>query len=161
VIAEEDGALIKTIGDAIMAVFRRPVSALRAILDAQQRLVFPPDDAPPLYLKAGMHHGHCIAVTMNDRLDYFGSVVNIAARLERLSSGEDVVISDAIRYDPEVAELLAAPASHLVVNRFEAQLKGFDEEQFLLWRVACSSAGASQSDASASRGSATRAGKQY
>jgi len=34
-IAGEDGALIKTIGDAVMAVFRRPVSALRAILNAQ------------------------------------------------------------------------------------------------------------------------------
>jgi class 3 adenylate cyclase len=135
-IAEEDGALIKTIGDAVMAAFRRPISALRAILGAQQRLAFPPDDAPPLYLKAGMHYGPCIAVTMNDRLDYFGSVVNMAARLERFSSGKDVVVSDAIRYDPEVAELLAASDNQLVVEQFEARLKGFDEEQFHLWRVA-------------------------
>jgi class 3 adenylate cyclase len=139
-ITEEDGALIKTIGDAIMAVFRRPVSALRAILNAQQRLAFPPDGAAPFYLKAGMHHGPCIAVTLNDRLDYFGSVVNLAARLERSSSGKDVVISDAIRHDPEVAELLSAPDSQLVVERFEARLKGFDEDQFYLWRVTRSSA---------------------
>lgn len=84
-IVEENGAFVKTIGDAVMAAFRRPISALRAILNAQQRLASPPEDAPPLYLKAGMHHGPCIAVTMNDRLDYFGSVVNIAARLERLT----------------------------------------------------------------------------
>ena len=74
-----------------------------------------PNGAPPFYLKAGMHHGPCIAVTMNDRLDYFGSVVNMAARLERLTSGEDVVISDAIRHDPEVVELLSAPDSQLLV----------------------------------------------
>ncbi len=134
-IAEEDGALIKTIGDAVMAVFRRPISALRAILSAQQRLAFPPDGAPPLYLKAGMHHGPCIAVTMNDRLDYFGSVVNMAARLERLSSGKDVIISDAVRHDPEVEELLSAPENRLIPEPFEAQLKGFDEAQFHLWRV--------------------------
>ncbi len=142
-ITEEDGALIKTIGDATMAVFRRPISALRAILNAQQRLAFPPDGAPPFYLKAGMHHGPCIAVTLNDRLDYFGSVVNLAARLERSSSGKDVVISDAVRHDPEVAELLSAPDSQLVVEQFEARLKGFDEDQFYLWRVTRSSAGAS------------------
>lgn len=94
-----------------------------------------PNGAPPFYLKAGMHHGPCIAVTMNDRLDYFGSVVNMAARLERLSSGEDVVISEAIRHDPEVVELLSAPDSQLVVERFEAQLKGFEKEQFHLWRM--------------------------
>lgn len=134
-IAEEDGVLVKTIGDAVMAVFRRPVSALRAILDAQGRLASPPEGAPPFYLKAGMHHGPCIAVTMNDRLDYFGSVVNMAARLERLSSGKDVVLSGEIRRDPEVADLLSAPGSQLVVEPFEARLKGFDEEKFPLWRV--------------------------
>jgi class 3 adenylate cyclase len=132
-IAEEDGAIVKTIGDAVMAVFRRPVSALRAILGAQLRLA---SDESPLYLKAGMHHGPCIAVTMNDRLDYFGSVVNMAARLERLSSGEDVIISDEIRHDPEVAEFLSAPESQLVVEPFEARLRGFEEERFELWRVA-------------------------
>ena len=135
-IAREDGALVKTIGDAVMAVFRRPVSALRAILDAQRLLASPPDGASPLYLKAGMHYGPCIAVTMNDRLDYFGSVVNMAARLERLSSGTDVIISDAIRYDPEVVELLSAPGSQLAVEPFEAQLRGFDKERFHLWHVA-------------------------
>ena len=65
--------------------------------------------------------------TMNERLDYFGSVIKMAARLERLSSGKDVVVSDAIRQDPEVAELLSAPGSRLVAERFEAQLKGFDK----------------------------------
>jgi class 3 adenylate cyclase len=131
-IAEEDGALVKTIGDAVMAVFRRPVSALRAIAGAQRRLA---SGAPPFYLKAGMHHGPCIAVTMNDRLDYFGSVVNMAARLERLSSGEDIIISEVVRQDPEVAEFLAAPDNGLAGERFEAQLKGFDKERFHLWRV--------------------------
>jgi class 3 adenylate cyclase len=134
-ITREDGALVKTIGDAVMAVFRRPVSALRAILDAQRRLASPPAGAAPFYLKAGMHHGPCIAVTMNDRLDYFGSVVNMAARLERLSSGEDVIISDAVRHDPEVARLLSAPDNGLVAERFESQLRGFEEEWFYLWRV--------------------------
>jgi class 3 adenylate cyclase len=138
-IAEEDGALVKTIGDAVMAVFRRPASALRAILEAQRRLAAPSSGAPPFYLKAGMHHGPCIAVTMNDRLDYFGSVVNMAARLERLSSGENVIISDAVRHDPEVEELLSAPQHQLVPEPFEAQLKGFDGTQFHLWRVTRSS----------------------
>jgi adenylate cyclase len=141
VIAREDGTLVKTIGDAVMGVFRRPVCALRAILNAQQRLALPPAGVPPFHLKAGMHHGPCIAVTMNDRLDYFGSVVNMAAQLERLSSGEDVVISDTIRHDPEVAEFLSAPDNRLVVERFESRLRGFEEERFYLYRVEHSPAG--------------------
>ena len=135
VIAEEDGAMVKTIGDAVMAVFRQPAGALRAMLRAQQRLAAPPDGMDPLRLKAGLHMGPCIAVTLNDRLDYFGSTVNLAARLEGQSTGDDVVISSAIYSDPAVRELLSDPTHGLSATTFEIPLKGFDEEKFNLWRV--------------------------
>lgn len=130
----EGGAIVKTIGDAVMAAFRHPSAAVRAMLRAQAELAAPATGAAPLHLKVGMHYGPCIAVTMNDRLDYFGSTVNLASRLERFSSGTDLIISGAVRDDPEVAALLSAPGG-LAIERFEAQLKGFDEEQFPLWRV--------------------------
>lgn len=75
-----------------------PVSEMRvaaelseAIINAQAALASPPEGVCPLTLKAGLHAGPCIAVTLNGRLDYFGSNVNIAARLEPLSNGEDCV----------------------------------------------------------------------
>jgi class 3 adenylate cyclase len=132
-IAEHDGALVKTIGDAVMAVFRSPASALRAMVEVQQLLAMPRDGGLPLTLKAGLHSGPCIAVTLNDRLDYFGSTVNMAARLEGLSTGSDVIISRAIYDDAEVRELLCA--ENLSAEPFEMSLKGFDEERFELWRV--------------------------
>ncbi len=134
-IALEDGALVKTIGDAVMAVFRCPAGAVRAMLQAQENLSAPVSGMQPLSLKAGMHTGPCIAVTMNDRLDYFGSTVNMAARLEAQSTGDDVVISSAVYSDPEVRELLGDPDAGFTANRFEISLKGFDREQFELWRV--------------------------
>ncbi|HEU5236147.1 MAG TPA: adenylate/guanylate cyclase domain-containing protein [Pyrinomonadaceae bacterium] len=136
VIAEEQGAMVKTIGDAVMAVFRQPASALRAMLHAQQRLASPPDGMEPLQLKAGLHIGPCIAVTLNDRLDYFGSTVNLAARLEGQSTGDDVIISSAIYNDPAVRDFLNDPSHGLTATTFEIPLKGFDEEKFNLWRVA-------------------------
>jgi class 3 adenylate cyclase len=135
-IADEDGALVKTIGDAVMAVFRHPASALRAMLHAQQRLAAPQEGLRPLVLKAGLHSGPCIAVTLNDRLDYFGSTVNMAARLEAQSTGNDVVISNVVYADPVVRELLSDPSNGFAVTRFAIPLKGFDNEQFELWRVA-------------------------
>jgi adenylate cyclase len=135
-ISQEDGALVKTIGDAVMAVFRRPAGALRAFLSAQQTLASPARGGRPLLLKVGIHSGPCIAVTLNGRLDYFGCTVNMAARLEGLSSGGDVVISSAVRADPEVAEMIDGPEAELTATPFEVMLKGFDEEQFELWRVA-------------------------
>jgi class 3 adenylate cyclase/ligand-binding SRPBCC domain-containing protein len=134
-IAAEEGALVKTIGDAVMAVFRRPASALRAMLGAQKTLASPPEGMTPLALKAGLHTGPCIAVTLNDRLDYFGSTVNMAARLEGLSTGNDVVVSSTVHADPEVRDLLYGPGARLTAEPFEMRLKGFDEENFKLWRV--------------------------
>jgi class 3 adenylate cyclase/ribosome-associated toxin RatA of RatAB toxin-antitoxin module len=137
-IAEEDGALVKTIGDAVMAVFRRPVSALRAMLKAQQVLASPPEGVAPLILKAGIHMGPCIAVTLNDRLDYFGSTVNMAARLEGQSYGSDIIISNALYDDPEVRQLI--DAENYGATKFHIELKGFEQERFELWRIARSSA---------------------
>lgn len=136
VIAEEDGAMVKTIGDAVMAVFRQSASALKAMLRAQHRLANPPDGMQPLHLKAGLHTGPCIAVTLNDRLDYFGSTVNLAARLEGQSTGDDIVISRAVYSDPAVRQFLGESENSLIASRFEIPLKGFDEETFELWHVA-------------------------
>lgn len=135
VIAEEDGAIVKTIGDAVMAVFRRPISALRAILAAQEQLMAVGSGERPLRLKAAIHYGPCIAVALNDRLDYFGSTVNVASRLEKFASGNETVISHTVYADPEVQALMAQSAEHLVANCFEERLKGYDEQTFMLWRV--------------------------
>jgi class 3 adenylate cyclase len=133
VIAAEDGALVKTIGDAVMAVFREPVSALRAMLSAQLQLATPADGSAPLRLKAGIHSGPCIAVTLNERLDYFGSTVNLAARLEGLSTADDVIISRKLYDDPGVREFIET--EKLSATVFEMMLKGFEEERFELLRV--------------------------
>jgi class 3 adenylate cyclase len=133
VIAEHDGAIVKTIGDAVMAVFRCPANALVAMLDAQSALANPGEGAMPLQLKAGLHSGPCIAVTLNDRLDYFGSTVNMAARLEGLSSGSEVIISRTVFEDSKVIELLKSEMYEALP--FEMTLKGFEEEQAELWRV--------------------------
>ena len=132
-IAEHDGAVVKTIGDAVMAVFRSPVDGLLAMLEVQQALAVPGDGRLPLQLKAGLNAGPCIAVTLNDRLDYFGSTVNMAARLEGLSSGADVIISGSVYEDAKVQQLIEAESLSAV--EFDMSLKGFDDERFELWRV--------------------------
>ena len=122
-VAAEGGAVVKAMGDAIMAVFTRPAAAVRAGLAAQQAVA-----GRPLALKVGIHNGPCIAITQNSVLDYFGSTVNLAARLVSLSTGADVVVSSDVLADPEVVQL------DLRREPVEARLKGF-EESLELWRV--------------------------
>jgi class 3 adenylate cyclase len=108
----ERGVVVKTIGDSVMASFVAPASALRAALAMQRGLTafnrrntLTGDEA--LLLKLGLHAGPCIAVTMNGRVDYFGSAVNIASRVEGLATGGDVILTDAVRDDPDAAKVLA------------------------------------------------------
>lgn len=133
-IEAEGGSVVKTIGDAVMAVFRRPVSAVRAMLAAQAAMTLQPHNDHPLVLKVGIHYGPCISVTLNDRLDYFGSTVNIAARIQQLATGEDVVISDTVLHDPEVVDWIANNGASLVVDGFQANLKGI-AGHYDVWRV--------------------------
>jgi class 3 adenylate cyclase len=130
-----DGTVVKTIGDSIMGVFRNPASALRAMLRAQSMLSAPGVERP-FYLRVGIHYGPCVGVNLNDRLDYFGSTVNIAARLEALSTGEEIVISDQVRRDPEVITLLKAMGDKIILEPISAQLKGFEQETFDLFMIA-------------------------
>lgn len=132
-ISEHDGAVVKTIGDAVMAVFRSAVDGLGAMLEVQRLLAEPSDGSRPLQLKAGLNTGPCIAVTLNDRLDYFGSTVNMAARLEGLSSGSDVIISRSVFEDAKVQELI--DSEDFSAEPFDMLLKGFEDERFELWRV--------------------------
>ncbi|HKP83872.1 MAG TPA: adenylate/guanylate cyclase domain-containing protein [Pyrinomonadaceae bacterium] len=132
-VIEHDGAVVKTIGDAVMAVFRSAADALIAMLEVQRALAEPADGGRPLQLKAGLNTGPCIAVTLNDRLDYFGSTVNMAARLEGLSSGADVIISGSVYEDAKVRELIEAEGLSAV--EFDMLLKGFEDQRFELWRV--------------------------
>ncbi len=128
----EDGAVVKAMGDAIMAVFPRPLAAVQAARRAQRDLAASRNGSRPFRLKVGIHAGPCIAVTQNERLDYFGSTVNLAARLVDLSSGADMIVSSAITSDPEVADLLGTELSAAPI---EATLKGFEDERFEIWSV--------------------------
>ena len=58
-------------------------------------------------LKVGLHAGACLAVTLNDRLDYFGQTVNIAARVQALAGADEIVVTDDVLSLPGAAELVA------------------------------------------------------
>ena len=83
---DRHGAIVKTIGDAVMAVFDNPVEATSAALEMIDALnEFNHTISQELILKVGIHRGHSMAVTDNERIDYFGQSVNIAARVQGLA----------------------------------------------------------------------------
>jgi class 3 adenylate cyclase len=118
VVAERGGAVVKTIGDAVMASFPTPAPALEAAMVMNREV----GKVGDLELKIGLHAGPCIAVDLNERLDYFGQTVNIAARVQGIADSRQIVCTDPVRDAPGAAEVIAELNS--VGAREMAALKG-------------------------------------
>ncbi len=119
IVAAEGGAVVKTIGDAIMASFAEPPPAMRAAVEMNRGIS---RVSPDLALKIGIHSGPCIAVDLNDRLDYFGRTVNLAARVQGLAGMREIVCTEAFWRSPGV-EGACGESGHGSC-REEAVLKG-------------------------------------
>ncbi len=118
---EFDGTLVKTIGDAIMAVFETPDQALRSALRMQELMT----ERSSLGLRLGIHQGPCLAVTFNENLDYFGRTVNRAARMEGQAEPGEIVLSDQTYRDPDVLALIDELG--LEVRLAQVKVKGIDD----------------------------------
>jgi class 3 adenylate cyclase len=124
IVASEAGAVVKTIGDAVMATFPTPDRALAAALRMREAIRgFKDGD---LLLKIGIHEGPCLAVTLNDRLDYFGQTVNIAARVQGLADSHAIFASGSVVEHPEAARLLRS--ANLQPAARSAALRGIANE---------------------------------
>ncbi len=127
IIARNGGAIVKTIGDAVMACFVDPAHAVRAAMEIQSEA----DSLKGgLAIKLGLHFGPAIAVNANEVLDYFGQTVNIAARLQRESRGSDLVMAASTLEDESVSEALKDyPVTQ---ETFSANLRGVEPQMDLV-----------------------------
>jgi class 3 adenylate cyclase len=120
IVASEQGAVVKTIGDAVMATFPTPERAVVAALRMRDAMR---DD---LLLKIGIHEGPCLAVMLNERQDYFGQTVNIAARVQNLATSRAILASGTVVENPQTTRLLES--NHLKPLPYEAMLRGVGEK---------------------------------
>jgi class 3 adenylate cyclase len=128
IVAAEAGAIVKTIGDAVMATFHSPDRAVAAALrmrEAMQKLNGE-RGSDDLTLKIGIHEGPCLAVVLNDRQDFFGSTVNIASRVQGLADSRKIFATGPVVENALTSALLAehglAPAAR------QRQLRGIADE---------------------------------
>jgi class 3 adenylate cyclase len=125
-IEENEGVIIKTIGDAVMAAFCDDGAAIRAAVAMQKgfpsfRATRP--HAEGVFLKIGVYAGSCYAVTANGVLDYFGQTVNVAARLQAQANDAEIVMAE------ESASRARSLLSEMEIDPpFVAKLKGVDPE---------------------------------
>jgi len=108
IVAAQAGAVVKTIGDAVMATFPTPDRAVAAALDMRDamRRLNEQRGGEDLLLKIGIHEGPCLAVSLNDRQDYFGQTVNIAARVQNLAMSRAIFATESVVANPQSSRLL-------------------------------------------------------
>jgi len=94
-IEEEGGTVVKTIGDAVLAVFGAPEAAVRTAIKIQLRLDTYNEDRPEpeqIYTRVGVNFGSGIV----KEKDVFGDVVNVAARIVKACAPAQILLSHAI-----------------------------------------------------------------
>ncbi len=109
IVMAEAGAVVKTIGDSVMATFATPARAIAAAMRMREamRELNTRAGRDDLLLKIGLHEGPCIAVALNERQDYFGQTVNIAARVQGLADAKSIFATGSVVEDVQAAKLLA------------------------------------------------------
>ena len=128
VVAAEAGAVVKTIGDAVMATFPTPDRALAAALRMREEMtrINAERGNEDLLLKIGIHEGPCLAVTLNNSQDYFGQTVNMAARVQGLASTRAIIVTKPIVEDINSAKILESSGLQPTMQR--AALRGIADE---------------------------------
>lgn len=124
------GAIVKTMGDAIMATFSSPLDGMFAALEMMTRI----DDMNEEFkehgheigLKVGLNEGPALAVINDERLDYFGQSVNIAARVQSLASAGEIWVTEPILSSPGIQEELSLRGYDS--EKHEASLKGVGQK---------------------------------
>jgi class 3 adenylate cyclase len=101
IIAAEAGAVVRITGDGAMATFPTPDRAVAAALRIRDEM-----DRNNLLLKIGIHEGPCLAVTFDDRQDYFGQTVNIASRVQGLAASHRICATKPVVEYPGSSSIL-------------------------------------------------------
>ena len=128
IIASERGAVVKTIGDAVMATFETPDRAVAAALRMREAMsdLGARRQHQSLRLKMGIHEGSCLAVTLNHQQDYFGQTVNIASRVQGLADSRSIMVTESVVENAQAQRLLQA--NGLKPSRKRVALTGVEDE---------------------------------
>ena len=105
------GRIVKTIGDAVMAAFPTPETALRCAAAAMRAVAercTNPETGRPLEVRVGLHRGPALVVPLNGINDFFGQTVNITARVESSAEPSELLITEAVLADPAASTAFAA-----------------------------------------------------
>lgn len=126
VVRAHSGAVVKTMGDAVMAAFSSSIDAVRAAIEMLKVIeVFRVEHGvPSMGLKVGVHEGPALVVNADERLDFFGQTVNAAARIQGQAKAGELVLSEHLYADPAIQAIVGQSA--LGIELSKVRLRGIE-----------------------------------
>ena len=95
VCTHQNGAVVKSLGDGVLMVFKQNADAVEAVIEMQrvhsERIKTWPDTLK-MRLQIGLARGDVVAQDS----DYFGDAVNVASRLSDLSGPDQILATDSV-----------------------------------------------------------------
>lgn len=117
VVHADGGRLVKFIGDEVMWVTTTPEQLVRVAIDLVDH---PRARAADLQVRAGLGYGRVLALGG----DYFGTAVNLAARLAAAAAPGQILASSDLR--AELADRPAASLDPLLLKGFDSPVPVYD-----------------------------------
>ena len=128
---EAGGHIVKRMGDGSMAVFREPVTALRAVLAALDALASVEIDGYRPRMRVGIHSGRPQRIGS----DWLGVDVNIAARVMERATKGGLIVSQAalLQISEEQLETLGVTPKKVRKQLFAPKISGVPEDLTMYW----------------------------
>jgi class 3 adenylate cyclase len=127
IVAHFEGRIIKTIGDAFLITFESPTNAVQCGTYMQYTLRQYNEGLPPndqIHLKVSINSGE---VTVTEA-DVFGDPVNVAAKIEKATSPDDIYFTEGVFLAMNKAEV-----PNVFVKMFRP--RGENSEEIKLYKV--------------------------
>lgn len=109
------GAVVKIVGEGILAVFQSTPSAVRAAVTLMKHT-----EPGALPLRTAIEHGPAMVTTLNDRLDYFGATVTRTRRLLESASQAELLVPARVALDEELQAILSESAASTSLKELTA-----------------------------------------
>lgn len=106
-VEQQSGAVVKIVGEGLLASFSDPLAAVRAALALRPDAESLTASRTALPLRTAIHRGPALVTTINSRLDYFGATTQLLRRLLREAGAGELVVSDAVASQSGFQSLLA------------------------------------------------------
>ena len=115
-IKSHGGAIVKIVGDGVLATFQDSESAIRAVTALLS------SENATLALRMALHRSSALVTTLNDRLDYFGEALHLLRTMLHMAEANELILTASVLPTadagaiPQFAELQVVPLDRIIAD---------------------------------------------